>query len=228
MKAATTHVGTGGNPKIGVPVGFIRPSPHHSFFPPDSPNVCLTCLPSLSQALGTKSCLPPPYEDTSARAETALLTRLESEGYKAPLVREAARAFPVCSDLLALSVGLDVSVLPHKSVSWSAPLVTLSGVSSVFCFPVKTDKTQQQHLRLDPYPHSITVLTPTHPHPHRAFPRLALRILMPLLFSHRMTMSLMMRTMMGTMSLIRLPLSRITLPSFLNLSCLKSLLLSPI
>jgi hypothetical protein len=114
MKAATTHVGTGGNPKIGVPVGFIRPSPHHSFFPPDSPNACLICLPSLSQALGTKSCLPPPYDDTSARAETALLTRLESEGYKAPLVREVARASPVCPDLLALS----------------DPLVTLSGVSS--------------------------------------------------------------------------------------------------
>ena len=164
MKAATTHVGTGGNPKIGVPVGFIRPSPHHSFFPLDSPNVCLTCLPSLSQALGTKSCLPPPYEDTSARAETALLTRLESEGYKAPLVREAARAFPVCSALPVLYDGLDVSVLPHKSVSWSAPLVTLSGVSSVFCFPVKTDKTQQQHLRLDPYPHS------NRPHPNSPSP----------------------------------------------------------
>ncbi len=25
MRAATTHVGTGGNPKVGVPVGFVRP-----------------------------------------------------------------------------------------------------------------------------------------------------------------------------------------------------------
>ena len=137
-----------------MPVGFIRPSPHHSFFPPDSPNACLACLPSLSQALGTKSCLPPPYDDTSARAETALLTRLESEGYNAPLVREAARASPVCPDLLALSVGLDVPVSPVQSALWLDPLVTLSGVSSVFRFPFKTDKIQQQHLRLDPNPHS--------------------------------------------------------------------------
>ena len=57
-----------------------------------------------------------------------------------------------------------MSVLPHKSVSWSAPLVTLSGVSSVFCFPVKTDKTQQHHLRLDPYPHS------NRPHPNSPSP----------------------------------------------------------
>ncbi len=93
--------------------------PSSFLFPLDSPNVCLTCLPSLSQALGTKSCLPPPYEDTSARAEQDPLTRLESEGFKAPLVREAAGAFPVCFDLPVLSVGLDVFVLPGKSVSWS-------------------------------------------------------------------------------------------------------------
>ena len=99
-------------------------------------------------------CLPPPYEDTSARAEQAPLTRLESEGFKAPLVREAARAFPVCSDLSVLPVGLDVSVSPVKSVSWSDPLVTLSGVSSVCRFSLsKLDRIQQQHLRLDQYPH---------------------------------------------------------------------------
>jgi hypothetical protein len=32
MRLATAHVGTGGNPKVGVPVGFLRPFPHHSFF----------------------------------------------------------------------------------------------------------------------------------------------------------------------------------------------------
>jgi hypothetical protein len=117
MRSATTHVGTGGNPKVGVPVGFLRPSPHHSFFPRASPNGCLTYLPSLSQAQGTKKCLQPPYEDTSVRAEQAPLTCLESEEFKAPLVREAARAFPVCSDLVILPVGLDVSVSPVKFVS---------------------------------------------------------------------------------------------------------------
>jgi hypothetical protein len=50
MRAATTHVGTGGNPKVGVPVGFVRPSPHHAYFPLASPDGCLACLPSLSQA----------------------------------------------------------------------------------------------------------------------------------------------------------------------------------
>ena len=88
------------------------------------------------------------------RAEQAPLTRLESEGFKAPLVREAARAFPVCSELFVLPVRLAVSVSPVKSVSWSDPLVTLSGVSSVCRFSLsKLDKIRQQHLRLDQYPH---------------------------------------------------------------------------
>jgi hypothetical protein len=44
MRAATTHVGTGGNPKVAVPVGFVRPSPFAaSPFWPDA--ICLT-LPS--------------------------------------------------------------------------------------------------------------------------------------------------------------------------------------
>ncbi len=56
--------------------------------------------------------------------------------------------------LFVLPVGLDVSVSPLKPVSWSNPLVTLSGVSSVCRFSLsKLDKIQQQHLRLDQYPH---------------------------------------------------------------------------
>ncbi len=47
-----------------------------------------------------------------------------------------------------------MSVSPLKSVSWSTPIVTLSGVSSVCRFSLsKLDKIQQQHLRLDQYPH---------------------------------------------------------------------------
>ena len=42
MKAATTHVGTGGNPKVGPPVWFTRP-PLHIFVPIDSPDHCLVC-----------------------------------------------------------------------------------------------------------------------------------------------------------------------------------------
>ncbi len=91
MRAATTHVGTGGNPKVGLPVGFVRPSPHHAFSPLASPDGCLACLPSLSHAPGTKMCLPVPYEDTSARAVQTPLMRLESEGSIAPLVRGSAR-----------------------------------------------------------------------------------------------------------------------------------------
>ena len=54
MRAATTHVGTGGNPKVGVPVGYTRPPPH-TFFPPASSEHCLVRpLPSLSQDYSAK------------------------------------------------------------------------------------------------------------------------------------------------------------------------------
>jgi hypothetical protein len=121
MRAATTHVGTGGNPKVGVPVGFIRPSPHHAFFPLASPDGCLACLSSLSQALGTKLCLTVPYEDTSARAVQASHMRLESEGSIAPLVREAALAPHAYPALCVLSACPDVSVWPVSFVSPTPP-----------------------------------------------------------------------------------------------------------
>ncbi len=53
MRAATTHVGTGGNPKVGVPVGFTRPPPH-TFFPFASPEHCPVSPPSLSQDSSAK------------------------------------------------------------------------------------------------------------------------------------------------------------------------------
>jgi hypothetical protein len=60
MRAATTHVGTGGNPKVGVPVGFVRPSLFAAslFWPAQT---CLTlpsaiCLPCPSPPSLSLSC----------------------------------------------------------------------------------------------------------------------------------------------------------------------------
>ena len=147
MRAATTHVGTGGNPKVGVPVGFVRPSPHHAFFPLASPDGCLACLPAPSQAPGTKMCPSPPYEDTSARAVQVPFMRLESEGCIAPLVRETAlapHAYPALCVSSACPAG---SVWPVSSVSWAIPLVTLHVSASAHVVSVdkhRQDKIKQQ------------------------------------------------------------------------------------
>jgi hypothetical protein len=66
MKAATTHEGTGGNPKVGPPVWFTRPPPH-IFASFASPDPCLVCSPSLSQDFSAKLDKPP-NEDDSVRA----------------------------------------------------------------------------------------------------------------------------------------------------------------
>jgi hypothetical protein len=83
MRAATTHVGTGGNPKVGVPVGFVRPSPFavSSFWPdqiclPIPSKTCLTCASSpfslLSGSLASSAkAQPAPYEDRRALASPA-------------------------------------------------------------------------------------------------------------------------------------------------------------
>ena len=89
MRAATTHEGTGGNPKVGPPVSYVRPS--FSFFlPPALSNTCGVC----SQDTSAKA-PPPPYEDRRARALPASHLR-RSEGQNASLVRALACAMPVC------------------------------------------------------------------------------------------------------------------------------------
>jgi hypothetical protein len=94
MRNATTHEGTGGNPKnVGVPVGYVRPPPF-SWSPPLSLPTCLpcsranTCLLSPSQVSSANRDADP-YEDTCARASPASLMRPQSEGNRSTLVRES-------------------------------------------------------------------------------------------------------------------------------------------
>ncbi len=56
MRHATTHEGTGGNPNVGVPVGFVRPNPI-SWSPPVSLSACLPCS-------RVDTCLFPPSRHT--------------------------------------------------------------------------------------------------------------------------------------------------------------------
>jgi hypothetical protein len=101
MWAATTHVGTGGNLKVGEPVGYTRPPPH-TLFPPSSSEHCLVCPPSLSQDSSAKLAHTP-NEDDSARASLAS-PRTKSEGHNASLVRELAGAMSVLSSLPCMPV----------------------------------------------------------------------------------------------------------------------------
>jgi hypothetical protein len=117
MRTATTHVGTGGNPKVGVPVDYTRPPPH-TFFPHASPNYCPVSIPSLSQDSSDKLAQTP-YEDNSVRASPAS-TRNMSEGHNASLVRELAGALSVLPVTPALPIcpaqtGCRVSSVPVLS-----------------------------------------------------------------------------------------------------------------
>jgi hypothetical protein len=115
MWVATMHVGTGGNPKVGVPVWFTRPPPH-TFFPIASSKHCLVCPPSLSQDSSAKLAHTP-YDDYSARASPASPRNI-SEGHNASLVRELAGALSVSPVTTAVHVclappaSLLVSALP--------------------------------------------------------------------------------------------------------------------
>ena len=147
MRLASGPLGTGGNPKVGVPVSFVRPA---QFFPP-LPRRCFPCLtptppiphPSLAMAnnetredkTGQSMHAAVPDEDPIAlSASPASLHK--SEGYYASLVRERP-------------------VVPHTqlrhSLSWSEPLVTLSAPApSHFPIPRKrTDKHRQDKIRKD-------------------------------------------------------------------------------
>jgi hypothetical protein len=99
LRVATTHVGTGGNPKVGPPVSFNRPPPF-SFVPsPLSSNISPPI--SISPPSSARACTTPPYEDTSLQPSPALPS-IKSEGQKSRRVRVLA-ANPI-------------SLLP--SVSW--------------------------------------------------------------------------------------------------------------
>ena len=168
MRAATTHVGTGGNPKVGVPVGFVRPSLFDvsSSWPtaiclPLPSETCLTCLSppclplSYSQASSAKA-KPAPYEDRRAPASPAVPLP-QSEGYNAALVRESAADLSVSLSLLPVSPSL------RSSVSWSLPLATVLVFSSSSPV-VPTDKARQAEIiRQDR-------TRPTQTRPHKASP----------------------------------------------------------
>jgi hypothetical protein len=98
MRLASGPLGTGGNPKIGVPVSFVRPS---QLFPPlnrrcpPTPPLTPTLHPSPAMAnnetredkTGQSMCAAAPNEDPfSLSASPASLHKYE--GYHASLVRE--------------------------------------------------------------------------------------------------------------------------------------------
>ncbi len=115
MRAATTHEGRGGNPKVGVPVGFTRPPPH-TFFPIASPKQCLVCPPFLSQDSSAKLAHTP-YDDYSARASSASPSNI-SEGHNASLVRELASALAVSYVTTAVHVCLALPAIPFVSAKF--------------------------------------------------------------------------------------------------------------
>ena len=73
MKAATTPVGTGGNPNVGPPV-------RHPFRFPSLP-VCSSCLPSASPAQDSFKTLPPHEEIMSAGLATRVAHPIRGENH---------------------------------------------------------------------------------------------------------------------------------------------------
>jgi hypothetical protein len=191
MKSARTDVGTGGNPRIGVPVGFSRP---RNFFSPFT--ACLPCPPTplhtfslppppLSQASSVKHATHPTLR-TPALPASALPVLLASALPASPsLPNEDTRApaFPtglmpaLPADLMLLSEGIIVPCVRKvtganpsslsPSVSWSSPLVTLSISIAPRPSHLTQDKTRnqthQQHVRTQDStrPHHTS---PFHPH----------------------------------------------------------------
>ncbi len=149
MRSARGPEGTGGNPKIGVPVHYSRPPKN---FPPFT--TCTPCLPPPSLILYPPC--PPlnpvtsvknadrPYEDNRAHVlQTLPLDR--SEGKHASRVREMA-----CLSLPRSHSASPLHLSPQSSsVSWSSPLVTLSMSITPRPLSITQDKiTQATHQRL--------------------------------------------------------------------------------
>jgi hypothetical protein len=108
MRAATTHKGV--NPKVGVPVGYTRPSTR-TFFPLAFSEHCRVCPPSLSQDSSAKLAHTP-YDDYSARASPASPRNI-SEGHNASLVRELVGALSV----LPVTPAVHVCSPPRQDLS---------------------------------------------------------------------------------------------------------------
>jgi hypothetical protein len=152
MRAATIHVGTEGNPNVGVPVGFVRPSLFAAslFWPakiclPLPSETCLTCSspPCLSLSCSQVSSArvePAPYEDRIAPASPAVPLPQSEGSINAALVRESA------ADVSVLLSQLPASLSPRSSVSWSLPLSTVFVFSS-FSLVVHTDKARQTEIK---------------------------------------------------------------------------------
>ncbi len=164
LRSATTHVGTGGNPRVGPTVSFRRPPPF-VFVPSPSPsNTCSPVCLSLNSSVRAR--YPHPYEDTSSSQASPALLSLKSEGHKPRRVRVlAASPSPLLSPVLCSS---PLSLRP--SVSWSLPLATVSvfSSSSSVVYPDKArqaeikrqDKTRPARTQLISVP--CAPLTPSH------------------------------------------------------------------
>ena len=177
MKNATGPHGTGGNPKIGVPVHYSRPP---KFFPPFTP--CRPCLPlpsptisppcpPLSPVTSVKINADRPYEDNRGHVlQTLPLDR--SEGKRASRVREMA----CFSSPLSPS---PESPLPSSSVSWSFPLVTLS-----ISIPPRPKQLRHDKIRLARHQRLIRTQDSTRPK-HQHIPNLSLSLFSsPSRFAH--------------------------------------------
>ena len=124
MRNATTHEGTGGNPNVGVPVGFVRPPPF-SWSPQLSLSTCSPCsfadtclsLPSPASSVRHNA---DPYDDTCARASPASLMRPQSEGNRSALVRESE------------------AVLAPSPKVFSVPVNVMSYMSEYRCYGLTT------------------------------------------------------------------------------------------
>jgi hypothetical protein len=90
LRTATTHVGTGGNPKVGVPVDYLRLPPGFFLLLPLSlpAFLCLTIFSPHLIVLPTTASLP--NDDTCTGASPSPQWCKQSEEQEANLVHDSA------------------------------------------------------------------------------------------------------------------------------------------
>ena len=170
MKRATGPHGTGGNPKIGVPVSYLRPK---FFYPLPQTLSCPPCTPSPHStpplALScSQACLDrqhtAPHEDTRVHV-LQTLPSLSSEGLPADRVRDFACSIfpspapePLNSALPSLAPPVPLN--PFRNVSYE-PFPVDPSHPSMFASPFCLDSTPT----LTPYP-TPQHQSPPHPQPN--------------------------------------------------------------
>jgi hypothetical protein len=228
LRVATTHVGTGGNPKVGPPVSFNRPPPFS--FMPSTLSSSISPLVSLSLTSSVRAHASHPYEDTSMPASPALPS-LKSERLNPRRIHAlAASPTPLSSSVLCSS-----PLSRRPSVSWSLPLATVSVFSSSSSV-VRTDKARQAEIKRQdktrPTGHDLTQTRFSPPLSSHALPdpMPSLALLTRLTLTLTQTMCLSLNLSPPPPTKIRLNKTIKTIPNIspvVSLPCPESSLLPP-